>query len=165
MRLYLFPVLGILTSSVLAQPMGHWDDEFPLGINGSQTPPISPEHMIHVFDGQQGRIVLLAEETIQVPHPNFCPDLSFPPGTFHYRSRTYLWTPPAPGGEPGEFQDVRICRAWVTCSGHSALPDGRVLIVGGTGQAGNGAAGANGAAGVPLNTPAAGPAGPNGTVC
>jgi hypothetical protein len=100
MRLYLFPVLGILTSSVLAQPMGHWDDEFPLGINGSQTPPISPEHMIHVFDGQQGRIVLLAEETIQVPHPNFCPDLSFPPGTFHYRSRTYLWTPPAPGGEP-----------------------------------------------------------------
>jgi hypothetical protein len=71
--------------SVFAQ-QGHW--EIPVLMMGDANFQfISTEHLVHVFNGVEGKFMALAEEEIVVPN-DFCPHIN------ESRGRIYLWKPP-----------------------------------------------------------------------
>ncbi len=79
--------------------------------------------MIHIFDGEHGRILVIPDHTEAQTNCG---------GTDEQSDLATVWTPSTTPGAPGSFNQVSLCRTSLFCAGHSQLADGRVLVIGGS---------------------------------
>ncbi|MCH9058219.1 MAG: DUF1929 domain-containing protein [Planctomycetes bacterium] len=98
----------VLCPAVAFGQQGVWED--PFGFGDSTLGFTRAVHLVHVWNGQTTKVLALSY--------NF-PD-------------SRLWTPPPASlpGAPGVFESADL-PTFTFCGGHSALPDGRILHVGG----------------------------------
>lgn len=110
---------------------GAWElPAFPLGdLTNPTLEPIVAVHLVHVFDGTQGRVIGITYESQALDNCGGGAN-----GGTDASDRVLLWTPPpigSPPGYPGTFEAAPLCRTFLFCGGHTHLADGRALLVGG----------------------------------
>lgn len=119
MKLHLVIPL-VLVSEAFGQ--GAWEPSFQLGTAPSFEDKVRAVHMIHVFDGTTGRILVLPDHSQSQAS---CGE------TAPRSDMAKLWTPSSTSGAIGSIVSVPLCRSSLFCSGHSAMADGRILVIGG----------------------------------